>query len=148
MNIIFQFDCENIDWERAALVMRESPLADRTPEDIRKAFEGSQVVVFAMEESYIVAMGRALTDGHCQGVIYDMCVHPKYQRQGLGSMVLDQLLKRLPKESNMLFAVPGRESFYEFFGFDKMHTAMIKLSDDKRERMRAQGYIAVSEEAE
>ncbi|MEF2145519.1 MAG: GNAT family N-acetyltransferase [Desulfovibrionaceae bacterium] len=138
MDIRLQFDMNGVDWQRAAEVIGAS-LVRRDPERLRNAFLHSAGVVFAFDGAELVGMGRGLSDGEFQTAIYDLCLLPAYQGRGLGSRMLRALLERLPADTVLLYAVPGKEAFYERFGFRVMTTAMGLFRDP--ERMQRMGYL-------
>ncbi|WP_022660255.1 GNAT family N-acetyltransferase [Paucidesulfovibrio longus] len=138
MPIQFSSDLADVDWEEAAGLI-SCTLARRDPAPLRLAFENSQAVVFAKDETRLVGMGRALDDGVFQAVLYDICLLPAYQSQGHGKALLNHLLARIKGANVLLYAVPGKEAFYERFGFRKMTTAMARFGD--AERMVRLGYI-------
>ena len=63
-------------------------------------------------------------DGEYQGAVYDVAVSPEAQGQGIGKVILQTILDRLPDCNIMLYATPGMEGFYENLGFGRMKTAM------------------------
>ncbi len=119
-----------IDWNEAVVVFERAPLGKRKrdPEKLKMAFESSYAVVYAYDSDTLIGMGRALCDGQYQAAIYDMVLLPEYQAQGIGKEMMKQLCDQLPVENIILYAVPGREGFYEKCGFKKMRTAMAKLN--------------------
>lgn len=133
------FDLSGIDWTEAALVFERAPLGTREPDKLRRSFEASPLACFALEGEHIVGMGRALTDFEYQGAIYDLCLLPQYQGLGLGTRIMRALLERMPVETVILYAVPGKEPFYEALGFKQMKTAMGRFVHLKH--MQRGGYI-------
>ena len=121
---------QNIDWNEAVIVFKRAPLGKRkrTPEKLKRAFVSSYAVVFVFDDDKLIGMGRALCDGEYQAAIYDMVVLPKYQGRGIGKEIIKRLCEQLPVENIILYAVPGREGFYEKCGFKMMRTAMAKLN--------------------
>lgn len=87
----------------------------------------------------LVGICRALSDGVRQSAVYDLNVDLQYQNKGLGEILIDALLARLPEGPTILYAVPGREAYYEKFGFQKLATGMGKFPD--AERRRELGFI-------
>lgn len=68
-----------------------------------------------------------------------MAVLPDYQGRGIGSKIIRHLIQYAGADVIMLYAAPGKESFYDQFGFRKMKTAMAILPDpDER---KARGFI-------
>jgi len=121
-------DARLIDWAAAAEVFRLAPLGSREPDKLKRAFERSFAVVFAFDEERLIGLARATCDGEYQAAIYDMVVLPDYQGRGVGKMIMDELLSRLPVKNIILYAVPGKEGFYRKCGFRTMKTAMARLA--------------------
>lgn len=132
-------DCVGVDWQQAATLMRTAPLADRKPEVIRRCFENSDLVSFAWHDGRLVGMTRMLTDHTCQAVLYDLCILPDMQGKGVGGKLMKATLKRCDAPNVVLWAVPGKEGFYEKFGFRPMLTAMANFADPESSRLK--GYI-------
>jgi GNAT superfamily N-acetyltransferase len=111
-------------------VFERAPLGKqrRDPEKLKRAFESSYAVVYVFDTDKLIGMGRALCDGEYQAAIYDMVVLPDYQGRGIGKEIIKRLSEQLPVENIVLYAVPGREGFYEKYGFKTMRTAMAKLN--------------------
>ena len=72
----------------------------------------------------VVAMARMIGDMGLCYYIKDVVVRPEYQKQGIGWMLIDELLKFI-KENGVigtdifveLCAMPDKIPFYEKFGF-------------------------------
>ena len=89
-----------------------------------KALSNSLYVVGVYKDDELVAMGRIVGDGAVICYIQDLIVSPKFQRMGLGSVVLNELMEHVEKlrEDNTemmlcLMCAKGREHFYEKYGF-------------------------------
>jgi GNAT superfamily N-acetyltransferase len=91
-----------------------------TRTDLGKAISASWYCLSAYDSGHLVGIGRVIADGIHHALIVDIIVHPQFQRRGIGSLILDGLLKRC-KENNIrdiqLFAAAGKYSFYEKHGF-------------------------------
>lgn len=138
MSLRITHDPREVDWNEAARLI-SATLARRDPAPLRAAFERSPVTVFAWDGERLAGLGRALDDGVYQAVIYDLCLLPEYQGRGEGTRLLRALLARIRGGSVLLYAVPGKEGFYERFGFRTMTTAMARFADP--ERMLRLGYL-------
>jgi aralkylamine N-acetyltransferase len=138
--ISLKFNTGGIDWGRAAKLFRRAPLGIRDPNQLRRAFENSAVTCFAFHGHRLVAAARALSDGEYQAAVYDMVVLPEYQGRGIGRRVMTAIHRRLPVRTTILYAVPGKEVFYQKLGYRKMRTAMARRTEDI-EVFREQGYI-------
>jgi len=140
MNIEFKFELNGINWLEAADVFKRAPLGVRDPAKLCKSWENSFLVCFAFDADKLIGMGRAISDGEYQAVIYDLVVLPEFQYKGIGNQIMRELQKRLPVETIILYAVPGKEAFYEKLGYSKMLTAMAKKTKEE-ENFRLSGYI-------
>ena len=130
MNVIFQFDTKDIDWAQAAHVVAKATDPDggteADPEAVAAAFNASQVVAFAFDGSHIVAVGRAEHQGEDAATIHDIYVLPPYQKQALGSIVMDQLIRRLPGRTLRVDAPEHLESWFALFGFQPGDGGMVR----------------------
>ncbi|OYV45432.1 MAG: GNAT family N-acetyltransferase, partial [Burkholderiales bacterium 21-58-4] len=94
---------------------------------------------FVYDGKRLVGAGRALSDGVWRAAIYDVAVLPDYQGKGIGSQIIRHLVEHANVEVITLYAAPGKEAFYERFGFRKMKTAMAIMLDP--EERKALGFI-------
>ena len=74
--------------------------------------------ITARDGETLVGCLRILTDGYFFGTITEMLVLPEYQRQGVGSRLL-QLAKEHSPTMLYFGAQPGVEGFYEKNGCPK-----------------------------
>lgn len=139
MGIELRFDTEGVDWNKAVEIFERAPLGTREPDTCARAFANSDLVCFAWDGDVLVGMGRALSDGERQSVIYDLCILPEHQGNSLGQRMMKAMLKRLDTPTIVLWAVPGKEGFYEKFGFRPMLTAMALFEDPEGSAQK--GYI-------
>ena len=140
MGIEFKFELEDIDWNKAAELFKLAPLGLRDPNKLRKSCEKSYLVCFAYDENRLVGMSRAISDGEYQAAIYDLVILPEYLGKGIGKQLMERMHSRLPVETIILYAVPGKEIFYQKLGYYKMQTAMAKKIINE-ESFRSGGYI-------
>lgn len=139
MNLSLIHTAADIDWHELALVYERAPLGARDPDQLRRAYEKSYRVCFAYDGPRLVGAGRVLSDGEYYAAVYDLVVLPEYQGQGIGSRIMASLMEDLPPGPVLLFAVPGKERFYERLGFQRMKTAMARFRNPQR--AREQGYL-------
>ena len=122
-----------IDWAELSELYRIAPLGDKSADWLRTAFSNSRFKVFGSKSGRIVAAGRAVADGVDCSYICDVVVHPELQGHGLGKQVIDQLIAASAGHRKIiLYAVPGKEPFYEKFGFRRMKTAMAIFDDPQK----------------
>lgn len=80
----------------------------------------SWLVVTAYDANRLVGIGRAITDHVLHAMIYDLIVHPEYHGQGIGSEILDRIVRRCFEaglRDVQLFSAVGKREFYEKRGF-------------------------------
>lgn len=133
MNIIWQYNQENISWNELSELYKIAPLGEKDPKDLEIVFGNSRFKCFAFYENKVVAVGRALADGADCSYLCDVAVHPSFQGLGLGKAVVLKLVEFSEGHKKiLLYANPGKELFYKKFGFSRMNTAMaiFKNHDD------------------
>ena len=118
---------EAVDWESVCRVIGEAGLRARPPEVTRKAFENSYQVVFVFAEDQLIGVGRAVSDGVYEAALYDIAVLPQYQGKKLGRLMLEELHKGLEGMNVILYASPGKETFYAKFGYRRLRTGMARF---------------------
>lgn len=134
-----QRSCQNIDWQAVSHLLAAAGLSVQSNDLRKKAFENSYCTVFVFHNDLLVGVGRALSDGAYQAAVYDIAVLPAYQGQKIGKLIMDELHKELECCNIILYARPGKESFYHKFGYSRMLTGMAKFGNESV--MRAKGFI-------
>jgi ribosomal protein S18 acetylase RimI-like enzyme len=93
-----------------------------TIRDLDRAIQNSWYCISVYESDNLIGFGRVISDGIHHALIVDLIIHPDYQGKGIGSQLLDRLVKKC-RESNIrdiqLFAAKDKFEFYERFGFEK-----------------------------
>ena len=85
-----------------------------------EAISSSWYVLSAYDKDHLVGFGRIVSDGVLYALICDLIVKPSYQRQGIGSRLLEKLIEKCHLEKIRvlwLFSARGTSSFYEKYGF-------------------------------
>lgn len=87
------------------------------------ALAHSFYTITAVENNHTVGMGRLIGDG-LYFVVVDIVVQPAYQKNGIGSEILNRIIEYVDKvtpvggrSSVQLIAEKGKEVFYEKLGF-------------------------------
>lgn len=106
-----------IDWWRLANIMAAANLFDRKAFDIARVFNGSYASVFVHKGDELVAAAHVTSDGVYCATVFDVVVAPEHQGCGVGRMLVEDLLAKLPFERIFLTSVFGKEDFYAKFGF-------------------------------
>lgn len=138
MNLRLQIDTANINWDLVVEILQKAGMAYYTAEIHKRAFSNSQVVVFVFDEENLVGFGRAISDGEYQAAIYDVAVIPDFQGKGIGKMIIQTIVEKIPNCNFILYASPGKETFYEKENFKRMKTGMALFINS--ERMQRNGF--------
>lgn len=130
MKLSWCYDLENIDWLNLSELYKIAPLGDKPADVLKTVFHNSRYRCFAYDETELIGVGRALSDGLDCCYICDIAIHPKHQGIGLGKAIVKQLLAMsVGHKKIILYANPGKEEFYRKLGFRKMNTAMAIFND-------------------
>ncbi|WP_426171865.1 GNAT family N-acetyltransferase [Pseudoduganella sp. R-31] len=130
---------EKLDWEEMSELYRIAPLGIKSGEWLKTGYSNSMFKCIAFDGERIVAAGRAVADGVDCSYLCDIVVHPAYQGSGLGKELIQRLVDLSRGHRKIiLYAVPGKEPFYEKFGFRRMNTAMAIFADPQK--AAADGY--------
>jgi ribosomal protein S18 acetylase RimI-like enzyme len=106
-----------------------------TNDVISKLFYRSDVVSLAVFDGRIIGVGRALTDGVFNASIYDVVVHLDYQRNGIASIIMKDLLEQLKDISCiLLISTTGNEPFYRKHGMKNVKTGMARYLNPALEK--------------
>jgi GNAT superfamily N-acetyltransferase len=92
---------------------------------IEKGMPNTLYCVCAYADEELVGMARIIGDAGLAYYIQDVIVIPTYQRQGIGTQIMDQIMRYLHQALNQkatigLMAAPGKEAFYEKYGFARL----------------------------
>lgn len=107
----------------------------RTVKIWQGVFENSAHIVCAVKNRELIAYGCLIGNGR-MGMITDIHVHPKHQRQGIGSLVMNDLVEYIKPREYAFIGLFGWEEnktvlkFYERFGFKPNPYGMQSSSSD------------------
>jgi predicted N-acetyltransferase YhbS len=130
---------EAVDFDEVAALLANVGIGDFGAELRKRAFTGSDLVMFCYREGRLVGTGRALSDGAYEAALYDVAVAPELQGQGIGRFVVETLFAELEGQNVIFYSAVGKEPFYEKLGCAPMKTGMARFA--RPERMRSRGYI-------
>ena len=91
-------------------------------EDVAQALSHTLYSVIAKKGVEPVGMARVIGDKRIAFFIKDVVVDPVYQRQGIGDMLMTDIMNYIrsvcaPNAYVGLMSTPAREHFYEKYGF-------------------------------
>lgn len=125
MNTSWSSELQDIDWAELQDLYQQALPGDKSIEHLQTVFANSRFKFFARIEGKLVAAGRALADGADCSYLCDIAVLPQFQGLGLGKEVISRLLHASQGHRKiMLYALPGKQGFYQRCGFLRMRTAM------------------------
>ena len=120
-----------IEPEQLQILFRQTGWAEnRSIEGIRTMLEGTAIVLGAWEDDRLIGFARTITDGSYRGLIDDVVVEESRRGQGIGTELMQRLLKRLTEIGvEEIFLRCGREevTFYQRHGFKKTKGIMMDL---------------------
>lgn len=116
------------DYEQVKSVMQAARLEKGSAEESRsrRMIDNANRTVGAFDGERMVGFARALCDEAFNGYIGTVCVHPDYQRQGIGTELVTQLIEDSPEITWVLRAGRGSGPFWEKQGFSISTIAMEK----------------------
>lgn len=133
MDLTWKFSEQGISWPALAELYRIAPLGEKDPVALEKAFSASLYKCFIYHEDMLVGAGRVLADGVDCACLCDLAVHPEYQGAGLGGMMVEELINLAQNHAKIiLYSTPGKESFYQGYGFKPMITALAIFKNERK----------------
>lgn len=126
-SVTLKRDCEGIDWLALINLFKLSDLGGREGDKVRRSFENSNVVCFAFDGPKLIGSARALSDFEYHATIYDVAVHPDYQRRGLGTRIMNEVLSALPVWRVLLVADDDVRPFYGRLGFESFGNTFARI---------------------
>ena len=96
-------------------------------EVIDRSLPHSLYCLRACKDDQVVGMARIIRDAGMVYYIQDVIVRPKYQRQGIGTQLMDRIMDYVRAHANHnsiigLMSAKGKEPFYERYGFTRRPT--------------------------
>lgn len=114
--------------EQLLRLFHQAPWAkSRTLKDARDMLRHTDLALCAWDGDQLVGFGRVLTDFVYRATIWDVIVDEAYQKQGIGSELVQRILThpRL-KKVELFWLCTRRPEFYEKLGFtSKEQTGMV-----------------------
>ena len=84
MDIRYRTSCVDVTATELEELFIAAKLGGRSGDKIRRAFNNSSHVCLSFVGNRLIGAARAITDGEYHGGIYDVAVHPEFQRHGIG----------------------------------------------------------------
>lgn len=141
MSYQIQESVENINWKRVAELLSYFGLSNFDAKTQKKVFENSYAVAFAFDETKLIGVGRALSDGICQAAIYNIALDEEYQGLGIGKGIINSLINQVKSCNIILYTHPQTIDLYEHLGFRRMKTGMVMYEGSDLDKMEEIGFI-------
>jgi predicted GNAT family acetyltransferase len=126
--ITYTHDPAAVDWAQLTADLIATDFDNgRTPDELRRSFENSAVVVFAWLGGRVIGKARALSDGVCNAYVVDVWTHNDYRRRGIATRMMGLLADRLPGQHIYLFT-DDAEKFYHSLGYRRQGVGMSIVS--------------------
>lgn len=112
----------------------ETGFAEIPVEHARKALQNGLINVSAIYNGELVGMGRLVGDGAMYWYLQEIIILPKFQRKGIGTMIVNHLVDYAKANSITGkfttiggVSAKGKEPFYEKMGFDIISNGIKKM---------------------
>lgn len=127
MSLEIKTDLEGVNFEQLAEVYRLAFNGIQTAELIETVFRRSYATRVGIWNERIVSGVYAFSDGVLDASIHGLCVHPDFQRLGIGRQVMLSLLEDFGPEIALLMTAEEKHwDFYRSVGFKRLNTAMAR----------------------
>ena len=124
---------DTMDWDELSNLYRIAPLGNKRAADLKVVFTNSMYRTFVREDGILIGAGRAVADGIDVSYLADIAVHPDHQGRGLGKEIVSRLRELSSHHKKIiLYAAPGKDTFYLKLGFKRMLTAMAIFQDQQQ----------------
>jgi GNAT superfamily N-acetyltransferase len=115
--------------EEYDMLVRAVGWANTNMEAVTAALRNTLYAVVAVEDDLAVGMARVVGDGAMAFYVQDVVVLPKYQRQGVGTALMEAVMSNFrrstPRRSAIgLFTGRNLAGFYERHGFEGPETGL------------------------
>jgi len=120
------FDSETLRGIEAAYKAQGWWSQDDSDTKLSGIIKGSHCFLAAVENSRVVGIGRAISDGISDAYIHDVTVLPEARGQGIGSEIVRRISLKLKKDGIKwigLIAQDGSEKFYQKLDFKVLEKA-------------------------
>ncbi len=120
MNITIK-ESKNINKEEVIALYRANQWssADR-PDDLLNALKNSHTLVTARENSLLIGLANAISDGYLMVYYPHMLVMPDYQGKGVGHLIMAKMQEKYRDFHMQMLTADGKSiDFYQKVGFEK-----------------------------
>jgi len=97
---------------------------DRDKKSIKVMLKNSDITIGVIKGKKLVAFARVLSDFIYKAEIFDVIVHPKHRKKGLGELLIREILNHKKLKQVQQFNLQCKSEvapFYEKFGFREVN---------------------------
>lgn len=93
---------------------------------VKRMIDHANLTITAWDGEKLVGVARAFTDFSFCCYLSDLAVDKDYQKHGIGHELVNEVLKQIGDESNLLLlAAPESMDYYPKIGFDRVGNAYL-----------------------
>jgi predicted N-acetyltransferase YhbS len=93
---------------------------------LKRMIDHANLTITAWDGEKLVGVARAFTDFSYCCYLSDLAVEKEYQKLGIGHELVNEVLKQIGEESNLLLlAAPETMDYYPKIGFDRVGNAYL-----------------------
>jgi predicted GNAT family acetyltransferase len=127
MTIRYDTSCDAVDWEQAKADLAADDFDNgRSAAALRRSFEQSQHVAFALDGDRVVGMARLLSDGVCNAYLLDVWTFSPYRRRGIASTLVRMLADEVPGQ-HIGLQTDHAQALYASLGFEPQPDFMSRV---------------------
>ena len=106
----------------------------RNKNKLRKMLIHSSIIVSAWDKNNIVGFGRATSDYIFRAVLWDIIVDTNYQRKGIGSIIINNLINDSSvREVEKIYLMTTKsKDFYNYSGFQEVKKQSLFLYNNNK----------------
>ncbi len=95
---------------------------------VRTMLENTDFYFSAWDGERLVGFARVLTDRVFRATVWDVIVHPEYQKRGVGEELMNRLLSHpvISRVEKVWLNTRDKHGFYEKFGFSRSDQGMVR----------------------
>src|ERR1700734_384146 len=87
-------NCSDGDLEALSALLESVGMRTRDTVKMRRAMVNSSYCVLVCDNETLIGFGRLVSDGVYYGSLWDIAVKPEYQSQGVGTMIVRELIAK------------------------------------------------------
>ncbi|AFZ01948.1 GNAT family N-acetyltransferase [Calothrix sp. PCC 6303] len=120
---------------------------ERNLEDLEIAIANSEPVITVWNREKLIGFARATSDGIYRATIWDVAIHPDYQKQGLGSKLVETVLShpRMCRVERVYLMTTHQQRFYERIGFQTNSTTTMVLYNQEPTSLLPEAEVLLQE---